>query len=101
MNTPAHVAASVLRWHDERGRGYGCWHYGRCVASRLADIRLLWESPSLGRKRRGMDLVEAMLSEQLAIALGFKSTGYCADVDGANIWGFKKVADAMLAYGIL
>ena len=48
-----------------------------------------------------MDLVEAMLSEQLAIALGFKSTGYCADVDGANIWGFKKVADAMLAYGIL
>ncbi len=45
------------------------------LQSRLADIRLLWISPSLVWQKRGMDLVEAILSDQLAIA---QSTGYCA-----------------------
>jgi glutamate dehydrogenase (NADP+) len=32
---------------------------------------------------------------------GEQGGGYCDYVKGANIAGFKKVADAMLAYGVV
>ena len=32
---------------------------------------------------------------------GTDSSGYCDYVKGANIAGFKKVADAMLAFGVV
>ena len=46
-----------------------------------------------------LDIMDGIHSR--CIEYGTDSTGYCDYVKGANIAGFKKVADAMLAYGVV
>ena len=50
----------------------------------------------------GAEVVIDLLTEDPAFSNWWRMfTGYCDYVKGANIAGFKKVADAMLAYGVV
>ena len=59
--------------------------------------RISWDSERLGK------LLEGIMSEihESCVTYGDQSNGYVDYVKGANIAGFKKVADAMLAYGVV
>jgi len=59
--------------------------------------RISWDSERLGK------LLESIMSEihESCVTYGDQSGGYVDYVKGANIAGFKKVADAMLAYGVV
>ena len=59
--------------------------------------RISWDSERLG------SLLESIMAEihQSCVTYGDQGGGYVDYVKGANIAGFKKVADAMLAYGVV
>ncbi len=59
--------------------------------------RISWDSDRLGK------LLEGIMAEihESCVTYGDQSDGYVDYVKGANIAGFKKVADAMLAYGVV
>lgn len=59
--------------------------------------RISWDSERLG------GLLESIMAEihQSCVTYGDQGGGYVDYVKGANIAGFKKVADAMLAYGVV
>ena len=60
-------------------------------------IRMAWSSEELENR-----LCEIMITiHNKCVAYGKEDDGYIDYVKGANIAGFKKVADAMLAYGIM
>ena len=60
-------------------------------------IRMAWSSEELENRLR-----EIMITiHNKCVAYGKEDDGYINYVKGANIAGFKKVADAMLAYGIM
>ena len=58
--------------------------------------RISWTSERLGK------LLEGIMAEihESCVTYGDQGDGYVDYVKGANIAGFKKVADAMLAYGV-
>lgn len=59
--------------------------------------RISWDSERLEK------LLEGIMEEihSSCVTYGDRSNGYIDYVKGANIAGFKKVADAMLAYGVV
>jgi glutamate dehydrogenase (NADP+) len=59
--------------------------------------RISWKEDEL--QRLLLDIMSGIHSR--CQEYGTDSTGYCDYVKGANIAGFKKVADAMLAYGVV
>jgi glutamate dehydrogenase (NADP+) len=59
--------------------------------------RISWKEEEL--QRLLLDIMAGIHSR--CQEYGTDSTGYCDYVKGANIGGFKKVADAMLAYGVV
>lgn len=64
-------------------------------------------SQNSGRRSWSEDEVQQMLKDIMAgihkscLAYGDRGGGYVDYVRGANIAGFKKVADAMLAFGVV
>ncbi len=59
--------------------------------------RLAWSD-----ERLGQSLTDIMMGiHQQCVEYGNRDGGYVDYVKGANIAGFKKVADAMLAYGVM
>ncbi|MGB2388039.1 MAG: glutamate dehydrogenase, partial [Henriciella sp.] len=59
--------------------------------------RLAWSD-----ERLGQSLTDIMLGiHEQCVEYGNREGGYVDYVKGANIAGFKKVADAMLAYGVM
>lgn len=58
--------------------------------------RISWDSERLGK------LLEGIMAEihESCVTYGEQGNGHVDYVKGANIAGFKKVADAMLAYGV-
>jgi glutamate dehydrogenase (NADP+) len=59
--------------------------------------RISWKEDQL--QQLLLDIMEGIHSR--CLEYGTDSTGHCDYVKGANIAGFKKVADAMLAYGVV
>ncbi len=59
--------------------------------------RISWKEDEL--QRLLVDIMEGIHSR--CLEYGQQGGGYCDYVKGANIGGFKKVADAMLAYGVV
>jgi glutamate dehydrogenase (NADP+) len=59
--------------------------------------RISWKEDEL--QRLLLDIMEGIHSR--CLEYGTDATGHCDYVKGANIAGFKKVADAMLAYGVV
>jgi glutamate dehydrogenase (NADP+) len=59
--------------------------------------RISWKEEEL--QRLLVDIMEGIHKQ--CVEHGQMGGGYCDYVRGANIGGFKKVADAMLAYGVV
>jgi glutamate dehydrogenase (NADP+) len=59
--------------------------------------RISWKEEEL--QRLLVDIMEGIHTR--CLEYGQQGGGYCDYVKGANIGGFKKVADAMLAYGVV
>ncbi|MEM8725564.1 MAG: glutamate dehydrogenase, partial [Pseudomonadota bacterium] len=59
--------------------------------------RISWNEQRLGDMLT--DLMEGI--HEKCVAYGDQGDGYVDYVKGANIAGFKKVADAMLAFGVV
>ena len=59
--------------------------------------RISWDSEKLER------LLEDIMGDihERCVTYGDQTNGYVDYVKGANVAGFKKVADAMLAYGVV
>ena len=60
-------------------------------------LRLSWDREELDTRLRG---IMSKIHSQ-CVEFGSDDTGYVNYVNGANIAGFKKVADAMMAFGVL
>lgn len=64
--------------------------------------RVVWSEQELQERLRQLMLgIHDRCTQYGVSADESKDTGYCDYVKGANIAGFKKVADAMLAYGVV
>jgi glutamate dehydrogenase (NADP+) len=59
--------------------------------------RISWKEDQL--QQLLLDIMEGIHSR--CLEYGTDAAGHCDYVKGANIAGFKKVADAMLAYGVV
>jgi glutamate dehydrogenase (NADP+) len=59
--------------------------------------RISWKEEQL--QQLLVDIMDGIHAR--CVEYGEQGRGYCDYVKGANIAGFKKVADAMLAYGVV